>query len=76
MTCEELRILLDGFVDGEPTPEEQEHVNAHTADCANCAREPESLEAVAAAARAGCERNTSRPRPWTTRQNPCIQGSC
>ena len=35
-SCQDLEHLLDGFVDGETTPDERRQVERHLAGCSNC----------------------------------------
>ncbi len=49
MTCNDIRKLLDDFVDGNLPAEEAARVRAHVDGCAECARERVALESLRAA---------------------------
>ena len=43
MSCEELKPMLTGYVDGELSAEQRARVEEHLAGCAGCRREAEQL---------------------------------
>lgn len=46
MSCEEIRPLIAGYLDGELPSDDREHVEAHVDGCAECTRELEEQRAL------------------------------
>ena len=50
MSCHDVEILLDGYVDGELSPDERLRVQRHLADCAACRAAVDETRSLVAAA--------------------------
>lgn len=47
MLCDEIAVLLSGYIDGELDDDEKTHVEAHLATCSACRREVTELRQMA-----------------------------
>ena len=43
MSCEEMRPLITGYIDGELSPDQRAKLEEHLADCEDCRREMEQM---------------------------------
>lgn len=64
MSCDELRPLLAGLLDGELEPAEEDVVRAHLAGCPGCAHELEAQREVALRVRAAAGPPGPSPEAW------------